>query len=83
MNHIQTRSTGDGALLRRYEYDDKWIVAADLEVDDADVSVDTVGGTAIVVVEGPDGPVESEFDLPGTAADAAVNNGVLTVEGER
>lgn len=83
MNHIQTRSTGDGALLRRYEYDDEWIVAADLEVDDADVSVDTVGGTAIVVVEGPDGPVESEFDLPGTAADAAVNNGVLTVEGER
>jgi HSP20 family molecular chaperone IbpA len=83
MNHIQTRSTGDGALLRRYEYDDKWIVAADLEVNDADVSVDTVGGTAIVVVEGPDGPVESEFDLPGTAADAAVNNGVLTVEGER
>jgi hypothetical protein len=83
MNHIQTRSTGDGALLRRYEYDDKWIVAADLEVNDADVSVDTVGGTAIVVVEGPDGPVESEFDLPGTAADAVVNNGVLTVEGER
>jgi len=83
MNHIQTRSTGDGALLRRYEYDDKWIVAADLEVNDADVSVDTVGGTAIVVVEGPDGPVESELDLPGRAADAVVNNGVLTVEGER
>ncbi|TKX75338.1 Hsp20/alpha crystallin family protein [Halorubrum sp. GN11_10-6_MGM] len=83
MNHRQTRSTGDGALLRRYEYDDGWIVAADLGVDDADVSVDTVGGTAIVVVEGPDGPVESEFELPGTAADAVVNNGVLTVEGER
>ena len=83
MNHKQTRSTGDGAMLRRYEYDDGWIVAADLGVDDADVSVDTVGGTAIVVVEGPDGPVESEFELPGTAADAAVNNGVLTVEGER
>jgi HSP20 family molecular chaperone IbpA len=83
MNHIQTRSTGDGALLRRYEYDDGWTVAADLGVNDETVTVDTVGGTAIVVVEGPDGPVESEFDLPGTAADAAVNNGVLTVEGER
>ncbi|RLM77768.1 Hsp20/alpha crystallin family protein, partial [Halobellus sp. Atlit-38R] len=46
-------------------------------------TVDTVGETAIVVVEGPDGPVESEFELPGTAVDAAVNNGVLTVEGER
>ena len=83
MNHIQTRSTGDGALLRRYEYDDEWIVAADLGVDDDAVTVDTVGDAAIVVVEGPDGPVESEFELPGTAADAAVNNGVLTVEGER
>ncbi|TKX57728.1 Hsp20/alpha crystallin family protein [Halorubrum sp. SS7] len=83
MNHIQTRSTGDGALLRRYEYDDEWIVAADLGADDDAVTVDTVGETAIVVVEGPDGPVESEFELPGTAVDAAVNNGVLTVEGER
>ena len=83
MNHIQTRSTGDGALLRRYEYGDEWVVAADLGVDDETVTVDTVGETAIVVVEGPDGPVESEFELPGTAADAAVTNGVLTVEGER
>ena len=79
----QTRSAGDGALLRRYEYDDRWIVAVDLGADAENVSVDTVGETAIVVVEGPDGPVESEFELPGTAADAAVNNGVLTVEGER
>ncbi|QAY20894.1 DUF7127 family protein [Halorubrum ezzemoulense] len=83
MNHTQTRSTGDGALLRRYEYDDGWTVAADLDVDDEAVTVDTVGETAIVVVEGPDGPVESEFELPGTAADVAVNNGVLTVEGDR
>ncbi|MDB9299486.1 Hsp20/alpha crystallin family protein [Halorubrum ezzemoulense] len=83
MNHIQTRSTGDCALLRRYEYDDGWTVAADLDVDDEAVTVDTVGETAIVVVEGPDGSVESEFELPGTAADVAVNNGVLTVEGDR
>ena len=83
MSHIQTRTAGDGTLLRRYEYDDGWIVAADLGVDDETVSVDTVGGTAIVVVEGPEGPVESEFELPGAAASTAVNNGVLTVEGER
>jgi hypothetical protein len=83
MNHIQTRSTGDGALLRRYEYDDGWTVAADLDIDDEAVTVDTVGTTAIVVVEGPDGPVESELELPGTAASASVTNGVLTVEGER
>ena len=83
MNHIQTRSTGDGALLRRYEYDDAWIVAADLGVADETVSVDTVGTTAMVVVEGPEEPVESEFELPGTATSATVTNGVLVVEGER
>ncbi|PSQ56432.1 hypothetical protein BRD22_05940 [Halobacteriales archaeon SW_8_68_21] len=83
MDHRQTQSTSDGALVRRYEYDDGWIVAADLGVDDETVAIDTVGETAIVVVEGPDGPVESEFELPGTAASAAVNNGVFTVEGER
>jgi HSP20 family molecular chaperone IbpA len=83
MNHIQTRSTGEGALLRRYEYDDEWVVAADLGVDDDEVSVDIVGETAIVVVEGPGEPVESEFGLPGTGGSATVNNGVLTVEGKR
>lgn len=81
MNHQQTRSTGDGPLLRRFDYEDGWIVAADLGADAADVSVDTVGETAIVVVEGDGEPVESEFELPGPAASTAVANGVITVEG--
>ncbi|MFC7323332.1 Hsp20/alpha crystallin family protein [Halorubrum rutilum] len=81
MNHQQTRSTGDGPLLRRFEYEDGWIVAADLGADAANVSVDTVGETAIVVVEGDGEPVESEFELPGPAASSAVANGVVTVEG--
>jgi hypothetical protein len=81
MNHQQTRSTGDGPLLRRFEYEDGWTVAADLGADAADVSVDTVGETAIVVVEGDGEPVESEFELPGPAASTAVANGVVTVEG--
>ena len=79
----QTRSTDDGALLRRYEYDDRWIVAADLGADAENVSVDTVGRTAIVVVEGDGEPVESEFELPGPAASIEDANGVVTVEGER
>jgi hypothetical protein len=83
MNHQQTRSTGDGALLRRYEYEDGWVVAADLGADAENVSVDTVGETAIVVIEGDGEPVESEFELPGEAESVAVENGVVTVEGER
>ncbi|PAU83542.1 hypothetical protein CK500_08480 [Halorubrum salipaludis] len=83
MNHQQTRSTGDGALLRRYEYEDGWVVAADLGADAENVSVDTVGETAIVVIEGEGEPVESEFELPGEADAVAVENGVVTVEGQR
>ncbi|MGQ3329122.1 MULTISPECIES: DUF7127 family protein [Halorubrum] len=83
MNHQQTRSTGDGALLRRYEYEDGWVVAADLGADAVNVSVDTVGETAIVVIEGDGEPVESEFELPGEADSVVVENGVITVEGQR
>ena len=81
MNYQQTRSTGDGPLLRRFEYEDGWTVAADLGADAANVSVDAVGETAIVVIEGDGEPVESEFELPGPAASSAVANGVVTVEG--
>lgn len=83
MNIKQSRSTGDGALVRRFEYDDGWIVAVDLGAAAEDVSVDTVGRTAIVVIEGDGEPVESEFELPGPAASTEVANGVVTVEGTR
>jgi len=83
MHHQRTRSTGDGALLRRYEYEDGWVVAADLGADAEDVSVDTVGETAIVAIESGDEPVESEFELPSEADSVTVENGVVTVEGQR
>ena len=83
MNLKQTRSSGDGALLRRYEYEDGWVVAADLGADAENARVDTVGDTAIVVIEGDGEPVESEFELPGTATAANVENGVITIEGDR
>ena len=83
MDIQQTRSTGDEVLFRRYEYEDVWVVAADLGADTENVSVDTVGTTAIVVIEGDGDPVESEFELPGAADSVAVENGVVTVEGSR
>ena len=83
MHHQRTRSTGDGALLRRYEYEDGWVIAADLGADAEDVSVDTVGETAIVAIESGDEPVESEFELPSEADSVTVENGVVTVEGQR
>lgn len=83
MNLRQTRSAGDGAPVRRYEYEDGWIIAADVGVDDEAIDVDTVGETAILVVTRGDESAESEFDLPGPATDVTVKNGVVTIEGGR
>jgi HSP20 family molecular chaperone IbpA len=79
----QPRSAGDGALFRQYEYPDSWVVAVDVGVDDEAISVDTVGDTAIVVVERDGEPAESEFELPGAAETVSVSNGVLIIEGDR
>jgi hypothetical protein len=79
----QTRSADDGALVRRYEYQDRWIVAVDIGVDDEAIDVDTVGETAILVVTHGDESAESEFDLPGLATEVTVRNGVVTIEGDR
>ncbi|GAA0257928.1 DUF7127 family protein [Halobaculum roseum] len=68
-------------FLRRYDYDDGTVIAADLNAADEDVTVDTVDGTAIVVIAGDDGheDEEFEFDLPGPAASVDIENGVLTI----
>ena len=65
--------------LRRYEYEDSYVIAADLGVDDDHVDVDIVGETAIVVIETEEEVHEAEFELPGRDGDAAVKNGVLTI----
>lgn len=70
-------------FLRRYEYDEEWVVAADLGVADDAVSVDVVGQTAIVVADVDDEVHEAEFELPGEDAAVSVKNGVLTVRGDR
>jgi HSP20 family molecular chaperone IbpA len=66
-------------FLRRYEYDDRWVVAAELGVADDAIDVDILGTTAMVVVETAEGVRETEFELPGTDADVTVHNGVLTI----
>ena len=68
-----------GRFLRRYDYDDGTVIAADLNAADERVTVDTVDGTAIVVVEREGDDEEFEFELPGSAASVDIENGVLTI----
>ena len=78
MNSQQFLGEGE-RILRRYEYDDSHVVAADLGVSEESVDVDVVGTTAIVVVDAGDRVTESEFELPDGDAQVAVNNGVLVI----
>lgn len=73
----QTQIDDGEQPLRRYEYDDRWVVAVDLGIH-GETIVDTVGDTAIVVPA--DGSEEVEFTLPGRASDTTANNGVVTIE---
>ena len=82
MNNTQSVSRDD-RLLRQYEYDDEWVLAADLAVGDESVEYDLIGDTLILVVEDESDVTETELDLPGDDADVAVNNGVLTVQVEK
>lgn len=66
-------------VLRRYEYDDSYVIGADLGVTTDQVDVDIVGETAIVVIETDEGVDEAEFGLPDRDGEAAVKNGVLTI----
>jgi len=79
MNNTQLADRDD-RLLREYDYETEWVLAADLAVDDDSVQYDTIGDTLILVID-DDGQVsETELDLPGPDADVTVNNGVLTVQ---
>ncbi|MFC7136854.1 hypothetical protein ACFQRB_10855 [Halobaculum litoreum] len=51
-------------FVRRYDYPDGTVVAADLNAADDDVHVDTVDGSAIVVVDREGGEEEFEFGFP-------------------
>jgi hypothetical protein len=74
------RSISEKQFGRVYEYDDSFVVALDMRGVEGEVAVDTVGTTAIVVVENGDDITESEFDLPGDAEETTVNNSVIAIE---
>jgi len=76
LKHIEER---DDVFARRYEYDDREVLAADLGVG-IDASVDVLGREAIVVVEGGDDAQQLELQLPEGEAEAFITNGVLTIE---
>ena len=68
----------DERFVRRYDYDDEWVIAADLGVSDDRLDVDVAGETAIVLV---DEETAMEFDLPGSVESVDTNNGVLVLRG--
>ncbi|WP_144903365.1 Hsp20/alpha crystallin family protein [Halobellus captivus] len=80
---IKQLAGGDERIVRRYEYEDRWVLAADVGVDDENLDVDVVGTTAIVVAETGGEISEAEFELPGTNATITTNNGVLTITVEQ
>lgn len=65
----------DEAFVRRFEYEDATVLAADVGA--AEATVDVVDDTVIVVADGD----QYEHELPADEdARAFINNGVLTVE---
>ena len=73
----------DGRMVRRYDYDDSWVLAADVGASAGDIDIDIVGTTAIVVADDGSEVTGAEFELPGGDATAEVRHGVVTIEVER
>ena len=65
------------AIIREYGQNDTTTILVDFGPETGDISVDILGGTAIVVVNGE----HFEFELPDDTDEITTNNGVLTIEG--
>lgn len=72
-----TKQFDEDVGLRRYEYEDALVMAADVGTEH-EASVDVVGDTVIVLV----GDEQYELDVEGDAR-AFMKNGVLTIEVDR
>ncbi|MDF9747389.1 DUF7127 family protein [Natrinema salsiterrestre] len=70
------RNVDQDAVVRTFDYDDGSVIAADFGNSAAEISVDVVGSTAIIVADGD----QFEFELPPEASDVSARNGVLTIE---
>ena len=79
MNIEELRRLDDG-FVRRYEYDDGTVVAADLGAAAADADVDVVGDTIIVVTDDDE---TVELTVGRKDPQAFINNGILTIEVDR
>ncbi|QRV17056.1 DUF7127 family protein [Haloterrigena salifodinae] len=66
----------DDAVIRTFEYDDGSVIAVDFGNAAADLEMDVLGSTAIIVADGD----QFEFELPPEASDVSAKNGVLTIE---
>ncbi|PCR92770.1 DUF7127 family protein [Natrinema ejinorense] len=64
------------AVVRTFEYDTGSVIVVDFGNTAADISVDVVGSTAIIVADDD----QFEFELPPEASDVSARNGVLTIE---
>ncbi|AFO55712.1 MULTISPECIES: hypothetical protein [unclassified Natrinema] len=63
-------------VIRTFEYGDGSVIAVDFGSSAADIAVDIVGSTAIIVADGE----QFEFELPPEASAVSARNGVLTIE---
>lgn len=68
----------DDVTITERDYEDEHVIAVDFGQTADKPSLDIVGDTAIVVVDGD----QFEFDVPAEATDVAVNDGVLTITSE-
>ncbi|WP_222915484.1 hypothetical protein [Natrinema sp. SYSU A 869] len=64
------------AVVRTFEYDDSSVIAVDFGTSAADISVDVVGSTAIILADSE----QFEFELPPEASDVSARHGVLTIK---
>lgn len=65
---------------RQLEYEDTTVFVIDTASIPGSTDVDIVDGTALVIVDTPEGPEQHEFELPDGDATAFNNNGVVTIE---
>ena len=73
---MQPDTQAEGApVARRYDYDDRTVIAADFGPATAP-TVDVVDGTVIVVA----GDDQREFDVPAGDVETFTRNGVVTIE---
>ena len=66
----------DDIVVRTIDYGDGTLIAVDFGNSAADIEIDVVGSTAIIVADGE----QYEFELPPEASDVSAKNGVLTIE---